>query len=109
MTGDPRRMKPDPTETDVRSRMAADGVPPLVIAAFLKNIRRWNAGDLGTIPGSALAPLGPLPRLEELDEFDPAAEAAIARELKAATVEGQRTFIEAILVATASGRPRVAG
>ncbi len=37
------------------------------------------------------------------------AEAAIARELKTATVEGQRTFIEAILVATASGRPRVAG
>jgi len=37
-----------------------------------------------------------------------AAEIAIARDIKSATVEGQRTFIEANLVATASGRPRIA-
>ena len=32
----------------------------------------------------------------------------IARDIRAATVEGQRTFIEAILTATAAGRPRIA-
>jgi hypothetical protein len=36
------------------------------------------------------------------------AEVSIEREIKAATVEGSRSFIEALLVATASGRPRVA-
>jgi N-methylhydantoinase A/oxoprolinase/acetone carboxylase beta subunit len=39
-----------------------------------------------------------------------AAEATIeiARDIRAATIEGQRTFIEAILTATAAGRPRIA-
>ncbi|RST87574.1 hydantoinase/oxoprolinase family protein [Aquibium carbonis] len=37
-----------------------------------------------------------------------AAQVTIDREVKAATVEGSRSFIEALLVATASGRPRVA-
>lgn len=37
-----------------------------------------------------------------------AAEITLDRDIKSATVEGQRTFIEAILVATASGRPRIA-
>ena len=32
----------------------------------------------------------------------------VARDIRAATVEGQRTFIEAILTATAAGRPRIA-
>ncbi len=32
----------------------------------------------------------------------------IARDIRAATVESQRTFIEAILTATAAGRPRIA-
>ena len=72
-------MNPDPIEAVIRARMAADGAPPLVIEAFLKNVRRWNAGDLGTISGGALAPLGSLPRIEELDEFDSAAQAAIAQ------------------------------
>jgi N-methylhydantoinase A/oxoprolinase/acetone carboxylase beta subunit len=36
------------------------------------------------------------------------AEIEIARDIRSATVEGQRTFIEAILVATAAGRPRIA-
>ena len=36
------------------------------------------------------------------------AEVSISRDMKTATVEGQRTFIEALLVATASGRPRIA-
>ncbi|BCH20273.1 hydantoinase/oxoprolinase family protein [Mesorhizobium sp. L-8-3] len=36
------------------------------------------------------------------------AEITMDRDIKSATVEGQRTFIEAILVATASGRPRIA-
>jgi len=36
------------------------------------------------------------------------AEIEIARDIKSATVESQRTFIEAILVATAAGRPRIA-
>jgi N-methylhydantoinase A/oxoprolinase/acetone carboxylase beta subunit len=36
------------------------------------------------------------------------AQVTIEREVKAATVEGSRSFIEALLVATASGRPRVA-
>ena len=36
------------------------------------------------------------------------AQVSIEREVKAATVEGSRSFIEALLVATASGRPRVA-
>ena len=36
------------------------------------------------------------------------AEISVTRELRTATVEGQRSFIEARLVATASGRPRIA-
>jgi N-methylhydantoinase A/oxoprolinase/acetone carboxylase beta subunit len=36
------------------------------------------------------------------------AQVTIEREVKAATVEGSRSFVEALLVATASGRPRVA-
>ncbi|MFH2016671.1 MAG: hydantoinase/oxoprolinase family protein [Pseudomonadota bacterium] len=32
----------------------------------------------------------------------------LVRDIRAATVEGQRTFIEAILIATAAGRPRIA-
>ncbi len=72
-------MKPAAIEADIRARMAADGAPPLVVEAFLRNRARWTAGDLGFISGDSLAPLGPLPRLEELDEFDPVAEAAIAK------------------------------
>ena len=37
-----------------------------------------------------------------------AADVDIARDIKAATVEGQRSFVEAILTATAAGRPRIA-
>jgi UTP--glucose-1-phosphate uridylyltransferase len=66
-------------EADIRARMIADGAPPLVVAAFIQNVRRWNAGDRGDISGHALAPLGTLPRLEDLDELDPAGEDAIAR------------------------------
>lgn len=36
------------------------------------------------------------------------AEIVMSRDVKSATVEGRRTFVEAILVATASGRPRIA-
>lgn len=36
------------------------------------------------------------------------AEIVVSRDIKSAIVEGQRTFVEAILVATASGRPRIA-
>ncbi|HAL92896.1 MAG TPA: UTP--glucose-1-phosphate uridylyltransferase [Verrucomicrobia bacterium] len=72
-------MNPRPIEADIRDRMAADGAPPLVIDAFLQNLRRWNEGDLGVIPGSSLAPIGDLARLENLDELDPAGETAIAR------------------------------
>ncbi len=67
------------SEADVRARMAADGAPALVVEAFLLNLRRWNEGDPGYVPGADLAPLGHLPRLEDLDELDPAAEAAIAQ------------------------------
>ena len=66
-------------EADVRARMAADATPALVVDAFLANLRRWCAGDLGSIPGSSLGELGPLHRLEELDENDPAAADALAR------------------------------
>ena len=37
-----------------------------------------------------------------------AVEIDVARDIRAATVEGQRTFVEALLTATAAGRPRVA-
>lgn len=37
-----------------------------------------------------------------------AAEIELARDVKAATIEGQRQFIEAAIVATAAGRPRIA-
>jgi hypothetical protein len=33
---------------------------------------------------------------------------SIARDVSAATVEDQRKFIEAVLIATAAGRPRIA-
>jgi hypothetical protein len=36
------------------------------------------------------------------------AEIEIRRDLRTATVEGQRTFVEADIVAVASGRPRIA-
>lgn len=36
------------------------------------------------------------------------AEIMMSRDVKSATVEGRRTFVEATLVATASGRPRIA-
>ncbi|MGO4835337.1 hydantoinase/oxoprolinase family protein, partial [Rhizobiaceae sp. 2RAB30] len=36
------------------------------------------------------------------------AEVTVDHDVKSATVEGQRTFIEATIVATASGRPRIA-
>jgi UTP--glucose-1-phosphate uridylyltransferase len=73
------RMKPNPIEADIRARMVADGAPALVIDAFLQNVRSWNAGDVGELPGATLAPLGKLPRLEELDELNPAGEQAISR------------------------------
>ena len=72
-------MNPPTIEADIRARMTADGAPPLVIAAFLRNLQRWNSGDLGVIPGARLGPLGPLRRLEELDELNPAAESALGR------------------------------
>ncbi len=72
-------MNPSPIEADIRERMVHDGAPALVVEAFLQQVRRWQEGDLGTIPGDTLGPLGPLPRLEELDEFDPVAEEAITR------------------------------
>lgn len=36
------------------------------------------------------------------------AQISVVRDIKSATVEGRRTFVEAVLVATASGRPRIA-
>ena len=72
-------MTPPLREDEIRRKMAADRLPPLVIEAFLRNTRRWTAGELGTISGAALAPLGPLPRLEELDLPGPGAESALAR------------------------------
>ncbi|HTV70003.1 MAG TPA: hydantoinase/oxoprolinase family protein [Rhizobiaceae bacterium] len=36
------------------------------------------------------------------------AEVEVTRDIRAATVESQRTFIEAVIAATASGRPRIA-
>ena len=72
-------MESRPNEAEIRRRMAAAEMPPLVAEAFLQNVRRWCAGELGTIHGADLAPLGRLPRLEELDELDPAGETAIAR------------------------------
>ena len=72
-------MKSDSIEADIRARMSADGAPPLVVEAFLRNVRRWNAGDLGELSGDSLATLGSFPHLEELDELDPAGERAISR------------------------------
>ncbi|NCA81894.1 MAG: UTP--glucose-1-phosphate uridylyltransferase [Opitutae bacterium] len=72
-------MNPDLIEAGIRARMAADGAPPLVVEAFLQNVRRWNAGDLGELPGDSLAPLGSFPHLNALDALDPAGESAIAR------------------------------
>lgn len=37
-----------------------------------------------------------------------AAEIEISRDIKTATIEGNRTFIEAVVLATATGRPRIA-
>jgi N-methylhydantoinase A/oxoprolinase/acetone carboxylase beta subunit len=37
------------------------------------------------------------------------AEVSVTRDVTAATIEGQRAFIEAVVTATASGRPRIAG
>lgn len=64
-------------ETIIRERMAADGAPALIVEAFLDNMRRWNAGDLGVIPGATLGDLGTLARFEDLDESDASADEAI--------------------------------
>ena len=72
-------MNLNPIEADIHARMADDGAPTLAIEAFLQNVRRWNAGDLGMISGDTLAPLGDLTRLEGLDDLDSAGESAIAR------------------------------
>ncbi len=64
-------------EAAIRTRMADDDAPPLVVEAFLRSVRRWIEGDLGVIPGAALGVLGDLPRLDELDEADAVAEDAI--------------------------------
>jgi hypothetical protein len=37
------------------------------------------------------------------------AEVTLTRDIRSSTVEGQRMFIEARVVATATGRPRIAG
>lgn len=71
-------MNPEQIETNIRERMAAENAPSLIIEAFLQNVRRWNAGDLGELPGNSLAPLGHFHRLEDLDALDPAGESAIA-------------------------------
>lgn len=70
-------MNPRAVEADIRSRMSADGAPPLLIETFVNNWKRWLAGDLGVISGDRLAPPDPLPRLDDLDELDPTAESAI--------------------------------
>ncbi|NLG36242.1 MAG: UTP--glucose-1-phosphate uridylyltransferase [Lentisphaerae bacterium] len=72
-------MTPSSCEADIRRRMSADGAPPLVVEAFLRNVRRWTQGDLGVISGRSLGDLGTLPRLDDLEDFDPAAEDAITR------------------------------
>lgn len=74
--GSNRVAAPNP-ERIIRERMAADGAPSLIVEAFLDNMRRWNAGDLGVIPGATLGDLGPLTRFEDLDESDASAEKAI--------------------------------
>ncbi len=72
-------MKARENDAGVRARMEADGAPALIIDAFLQNIQRWNAGDLGELSGNDLAPLGPLPRFEALNDLDPAGEDAIGK------------------------------
>ncbi len=71
-------MNREPFEEQIQFQMAADGAPPLVIEAFLQNIRRWSSGELGLISGNSLSPLGRFPRLADLDQLDPASESAIA-------------------------------
>ena len=71
-------MNPEPIEERIRTQMAADGAPPLVIEAFLQNVRRWSSGELGLISGDSLSPLGRFPRLADLDQLDPAGESAIS-------------------------------
>ena len=41
-------------------------------------------------------------------EIQDSAEIEVSREFRVSTVEGQRMFIEAHIVAVASGRPRIA-
>ncbi len=71
-------MNPERFEEPIRTRMAADGAPPLVVEAFFQNVRRWRSGELGLISGESLAPLGRFPRLADLDPLNPAGESAIA-------------------------------
>ena len=71
-------MNPSPIPAILR-RLLDDRTPDVVLRAFLDNVRKWRDGDLGTIPASALAPIGPLPKLADLDELDPIADSAIRR------------------------------
>lgn len=45
----------------IQSALAAIQAPPLLVRSFLRNVERWRSGNLGTIPASALEPIGPLP------------------------------------------------
>lgn len=110
-----------PTDTDVANALGAVvGQVRVAVEARVSQPRegvfRIAAGDLvqdfgdeaeATAVAEAEIVRLALARAAEAGAAD--AEAVVSRELKSATVEGQRTFIEAILVATASGRPRVAG
>lgn len=77
----PHSPPPANPEQLIRARMETDGAPALVIEAFLQNLRRWNTGDLGVIPGASLGDLGPLDHFEDLPEPDTQAENAIRQTL----------------------------
>lgn len=57
----------EPSEA-IRAAMTADGAPALAIEAFLDNVRRWAAGERGTIPVASLEPIGELPAADDFAE-----------------------------------------
>lgn len=109
-----------PTDTDVANALGAVvGQVRVAVEARVsqpkEGLFRMSAGDVMrdfTKEDDALeaaeAEIGSLVRLRATEAGADDANVDIARDIRAATIEGQRTFIEAILTATAAGRPRIA-
>lgn len=72
-----------------------------------EGVRDFRSEDEALDEADRVARAAVAARVAEAGAAD--AEISVTRDVRAATVEGQRSFIEAFVTATAAGRPRIAG